>query len=166
MKKKKDRLQTLDVVTRLLSRFGIRILIYAALAVLFYVGITRAYGFGYSVFTSDPVAVEPGADIEVTITQDMTPEDIAQLLKEKGVIRDEEVFRVQEFLYTSERVPIYPGTYTLNNSWSAEEIIGVMTEEPETVEETTALAGATDAAQAPTATSGETAPEDSLEDGT
>ena len=160
MKKKKDRLQTLDVVTRLLSRFGIRILIYAALVVLFYLGITRAYGFGYSVFTSDPVAVEPGADIEVTITEDMDAREIAQLLKDAGVIRDEDVFLVQELLYTSDRVPIYPGTYTLNNSWSATQIIEVLTEEPETEEETTALAGATDAAQA---TTSETAAESSLE---
>lgn len=160
MKKKKDRLHTLDVMTRLLSRFGIRILIYAALVVLFYLGITRAYGFGYSVFTSDPVAVEPGADIEVTITEDMDAREIAQLLKEAGVIRDEDVFLVQELLYTSDRVPIYPGTYTLNNSWSATQIIEVLTEEPETEEETTALAGATDAAQA---TTSETAAESSLE---
>ena len=41
MKKKKDRLKTLDTLTRILSRFGIRIVIYAALAVLFYVGITK-----------------------------------------------------------------------------------------------------------------------------
>ncbi len=160
MKKKKDRLHTLDVMTRLLSRFGIRILIYAALVVLFYLGITRAYGFGYSVFTSDPVAVEPGADIEVTITEDMDAREIAQLLKDAGVIRDEDVFLVQELLYTSDRVPIYPGTYTLNNSWSATQIIEVLTEEPETEEETTALAGATDAAQA---TTSETAAESSLE---
>lgn len=160
MKKKKDRLHTLDVMTRLLSRFGIRILIYAALVVLFYLGITRAYGFGYSVFTSDPVAVEPGADIEVTITEDMDAREIAQLLKDAGVIRDEDVFLVQELLYTSDRVPIYPGTYTLNNSWSATRIIEVLTEEPETEEETTALAGATDAAQA---TTSETAAESSLE---
>ena len=160
MKKKKDRLHTLDVMTRLLSRFGIRILIYAALVVLFYLGITRAYGFGYSVFTSDPVAVEPGADIEVTITEDMDAREIAQMLKEAGVIRDEDVFLVQELLYTSDRVPIYPGTYTLNNSWSATQIIEVLTEEPETEEETTALAGATGAAQA---TTSETAAESSLE---
>ena len=160
MKKKKDRLHTLDVMTRLLSRFGIRILIYAALVVLFYLGITRAYGFGYSVFTSDPVAVEPGADIEVTITEDMDAREIAQLLKDAGVIRDEDVFLVQELLYTSDRVPIYPGTYMLNNSWSATQIIEVLTEEPETEEGTTALAGATDAAQA---TTSETAAESSLE---
>ena len=160
MKNKKDRRHTWDVRTRLLSRFGIRILIYAALVVLFYLGITRAYGFGYSVFTSDPVAVEPGADIEVTITEDMDAREIAQLLKDAGVIRDEDVFLVQELLYTSDRVPIYPGTYTLNNSWSATQIIEVLTEEPETEEETTALAGATDAAQA---TTSETAAESSLE---
>ncbi len=160
MKKKKDRLHTLDVMTRLLSRFGIRILIYAALVVLFYLGITRAYGFGYSVFTSDPVAVEPGTDIEVTITEDMDAREIAQLLKDAGVIRDENVFLVQEFLYSSDRVPIYPGTYTLNNSWSATQIMEVLTEEPETEEEATALAGATNAAQV---TTSETSAETSLE---
>lgn len=160
MKKKRDRLQTLDVLTRLLGRFGIRILIYVGLAVLFYFGITRAYRFGYSVFTSDPVAVEPGAEIQVTITEDMDAREIAQLLLDAGVIRDEDVFVVQEFFYTSDRVPIYPGTYTLNNSWSAEQIIDVLTEEPETEEETTALAGATDAAQTAAA---ETSPETSLE---
>ena len=104
--------------------------------------------------------MEPGAEIQVTITEDMDAREIAQLLLDAGVIRDEDVFVVQEFFYTSDRVPIYPGTYTLNNSWSAEQIIDVLTEEPETEEETTALAGATDAAQTAAA---ETSPETSLE---
>lgn len=147
MKKKKDRLKTLDTLTRILSRFGIRIVIYAALAVLFYVGITKAYAFGYSVFTSDPISVPPGTDIVVTIEDGMDSQQIAELLKEKGVIRDEQVFTVQELLYTSKKHKIYPGTYTLNTSWGATEIIDLLTKEPETTEETTALAGAADAAK-------------------
>lgn len=142
MKEKKDRLKTLDTVTKILSRFGIRIVIYGALAVLFYVGITEAYAFGYSVFTSDPVSVEPGTDITVTIEDEMDSAQIAALLKEKGVIRDEQVFAVQELLYTSKKYKIRPGTYVLNTSWSATEIIAFMAKEPETTEETTALAGA------------------------
>ena len=42
---------TLSTITMVVSRFGVRIIVYSLLAILFYYGITKAYDFGYQAFT-------------------------------------------------------------------------------------------------------------------
>ena len=46
---------------------------------------TYCYDFGYRVFTEAPVDAEPGRDVIVQISDDMSDMDIAKELKEKGV---------------------------------------------------------------------------------
>ncbi len=70
----------------------------------------------------------------------MTKEEIASLLVSKGLVEDKNTFLVQTALYTSDRYPIQPGSYTLNTAQTPEEMLAVMTVQPETEEETTALA--------------------------
>lgn len=138
--KNKKKKNMLSAVATVVSRFGVRIILYSLVAILFYYGITKAYAFGYRMFTTKAVSVEPGTDVLVNIAKDMTTEEIGELLESKGLVRDASVFVVQAALYTSEKYPIYPGTYTLNTSQTPKEMIAVMSVEPETEEETTALA--------------------------
>jgi len=137
---KKDSLKTLNAVTMVVSRFGIRIIIYSALILLFYFGINKAYNFGYTLFTTKAVAAGSGVDITVTIQKDMTHEEIADLLKSKGLIQDTTGFRVQAWMYTDSKYPIQPGTYELNTSQTIREMIEVMIVEVETETETTVFA--------------------------
>lgn len=135
-----NKTDNMNSLTRHLGLFSGRIFIYIIVIVLFYVGASMAYRFGYSVFHEKAVDAIPGKNIEVTITADMSDKELAGMLQTKGVIRSDTVFRFQELLYTSKRKPVYPGTYTLNSSWTCEQIFNVITQEPESVEETTALA--------------------------
>lgn len=137
---KKDSVKTLNAITMVVSRFGIRIIVYSALILLFYFGINKAYNFGYSLFTTKAVAAGPGVDITVTIQKDMTHGEIADLLKSKGLIRDTTVFVVQAKMYTSSEYPIQPGTYELNTSQTMREMIEAMIVEVETETETTVFA--------------------------
>ena len=137
MEKKKRKLNNM---TKELGLFSGRLMVCIIIIALLYIGANMAYKFGYSIFRGGTPDPTPGKDIEVTITPEMTVEEIASMLEEKGVVTNDKVFRFQELLYTSKRTPIYPGTYTLNSSWQCDKIFEVITKEPESVEETTALA--------------------------
>ena len=131
---------TLSTITMVVSRFGVRIIVYSLLAILFYYGITKAYDLGYQAFTVKAVDSGEGTEILVNIRKGMTKEEIASLLVSKGLVEDKNTFLVQTALYTSDRYPIQPGSYTLNTAQTPEEMLAVMTVQPETEEETTALA--------------------------
>lgn len=135
-----NRFKKLDSLTRGLGIFSGRLVVIIVIIVTFYLGATMAYRFGYSVFRGSTPDPAPGKDIEVTITEDMSGDDVAKLLEDKGIVSSDTIFRFQELLYTSKRKPIYPGTYTLNSSWNCDKIFNVITAEPESQEETTALA--------------------------
>ena len=53
---------------------------------------TYCYDFGYRVFTEAPVDAEPGRDVIVQISDDMSDMDIAKELKEKGLWRMQSSF--------------------------------------------------------------------------
>ena len=53
---------------------------------------TYCYDFGYRVFTEAPVDAEPGRDVIVQISDDMSDMDIAKELKEKGLVEDAKLF--------------------------------------------------------------------------
>lgn len=98
------------------------------------VGVT-AFDFGYRIFTESPMEETPGTDMIVTIESGMDAKEIGELLKEKKLIRDENLFFFQLNLsaYADE---IIPGTYTLNTSLTAKEMMIIMSTEPETEEST------------------------------
>ncbi len=120
------------------SKVVIRI-IGGALSFLFLVlvvlGLIRAgqwaYGFGYRVYTEGAVDSAPGTDKSVTVTSDMSAKEIGDLLEEKGLIRDAGLFVVQLKL-SSYSGQIRSGTYTLNTSMTAEEMMQVMAAEEDT----------------------------------
>ena len=53
---------------------------------------TYCYDFGYRVFTEAPVDAEPGRDVIVQISDDMSDMDIAKELKEKGLVENAKLF--------------------------------------------------------------------------
>lgn len=96
----------------------------------------KAYSFGYSVFSGETVSSPPGKRVAVTITEDMEIADIAKLLKARELILDEKVFAVQ-YQLSEFKGEIKPGSYVLNNSQTADEMLEIMSgqEETETEEE-------------------------------
>ncbi len=106
---------------------------------LFKVG-TYCYEFGYRVFTEEPVSAAPGTDVVVQISEDMTEFDVGKHLEEKGLVKDGELFYAQLKLsaYTKK---IRPGTYTLNTSMEAKEMMIVMSTGTEDTENTETESG-------------------------
>lgn len=92
-----------------------------------------AYDFGYRVFTEPPMAEAPGRDVLVTIEKTMGAKEIANSLLEKGLIRDANLFRLQYEL-SAYKGEIIPGTYILNTSMTAKEMMVIMAEKVEDTE--------------------------------
>ncbi len=85
-----------------------------------------AYSVGYQVFGQrQGQAEEPGETLTVDITEGMGTEEIGSLLKEKGLVDDVLVFRIQKLL-SGDGGAIQPGTYVLNTAMSAEQILDTL----------------------------------------
>ena len=83
---------------------------------------TYCYDFGYRIFTEEAIDEEPGRDIVIQITDDMSGMDIAKELKDKGLIQDARLFYVQ-LKVSAYSKKINPGVYTLNTSMQARDMM-------------------------------------------
>lgn len=97
---------------------------------------TYCYEFGYRVFTEAPVEGEPGTDVVVLVSDDMSEYDIGGMLLENGLIRDKNLFFAQLKL-SAYSGKLLSGTYTLNTSMTAKDMMVVMSTEPVPETETT-----------------------------
>lgn len=106
---------------------------------------TYCYEFGYRVFTEAPVDAEPGRDVMVRISGDMSDMDIAKELKEKGLVEDAKLFYVQ-LKVSAYSGKFHDGVYTLNTSMTARDMMVVMAAEPEqsTAEDTETVTDSTE----------------------
>ena len=91
---------------------------------------TYCYDFGYRVFTEAPVDAEPGRDVIVQISDDMSDMDIAKELKEKGLVEDAKLFFVQ-LKVSAYSGMLHSGVYTLNTSMTARDMMVLMAAKPE-----------------------------------
>lgn len=108
----------------------IKVAIIAAAIVFVFRGATQAYDFGYRVFADQPVSIAGGRTITVGIAQDASVKDIADMLQEKGLIEDANLFIVQELL-SAYHGEILPGIYDLSTDMTAEQMLAIMST-PET----------------------------------
>ena len=91
---------------------------------------TYCYDFGYRIFTEEAIDEEPGRDVVIQITDDMSGMDIAKELENKGLIQDARLFYVQ-LKVSAYSKKINPGVYTLNTSMQARDMMVVMSKEQE-----------------------------------
>lgn len=90
-----------------------------------YRGALLSYDYGYRIFTEPPLSSEESNTITVAITKDMSAAEIGQLLKNKGLIRDANLFVLQYYL--SEHLKdVKPGVFELSKSMTVEEMMAVM----------------------------------------
>ena len=113
----------------------IRVVILIILAIVLFRLGGKAYEFGFRIFTEEPMSEPPGRDIQVTVSKSDGIKEVAEMLEDKGLIRDAFLFRIQEkvSLYDGD---IHPGIFTLNTSMTAEEMFGVLLKTDENEEET------------------------------
>jgi UPF0755 protein len=107
----------------------------AFLSVRWVVG--NAYDFGYRIFTEKSMDEGEGKDVVVLIRENMSEQDLAELMVDKGLAKSKWVFLVQYKLTGMKEIK--SGTYTLNTAMTTHDIAvtlaGEGEEETETEEE-------------------------------
>ena len=110
-----------------------------ALLILVVVGIFKvgeyAYTYCYSVVSDTAAEEEPGRDVSVSVTSDMSAGKVAKLLERKGLVESADVFKIQ-MKVTGYEDKIQPGKYVLNTSMRPREMLKILAgEETEEDEE-------------------------------
>lgn len=110
-----------------------------ALLILVVVGIFKvgeyAYTYCYSVVSDTAAEEEPGRDVSVSVTSDMSAGKVAKLLERKGLVKSADVFKIQ-MKVTGYEEKIQPGKYVLNTSMRPREMLKILAgEETEEDEE-------------------------------
>lgn len=110
-----------------------------ALLILVVVGIFKvgeyAYTYCYSVVSDTAAEEEPGRDVSVSVTSDMSAGKVAKLLERKGLVKSADVFKIQ-MKVTGYEEKIQPGEYVLNTSMRPREMLKILAgEETEEDEE-------------------------------
>lgn len=107
----------------------IRILIYLCIVLVIVLAGREAYKFGYAIFNQVPMADEKnGQDVTVVIKEGQSVKEIGKVLKSKDLIDDANIFVVQELL-SNYHGKLQPGTYILNTSQTADEMMAIMARE-------------------------------------
>ena len=97
---------------------------------------TASYEYGYRVFTEEPVSAGEGRTISVSVEEPVSVRDVGVMLEERGLIRDANLFVIQELL-SENHGKIQPGIYDLSTAMTAEEMLDVMSADaPEEEEDT------------------------------
>ena len=86
---------------------------------------TASYEYGYRVFTEEPVSQGEGRTISVSVEEPVSAKDVGEMLEQRGLIRDANLFVIQELL-SENHGKIQPGIYDLSTAMTAEEMLDVM----------------------------------------
>lgn len=96
--------------------------------VAIYRGANLAFDYGYRIFEEPPMS-EVGRDVTVTIPEGMAAEEMGELLYQKGLIRDVNLFRLQ-YMFSEFKEDLNPGKFVLSTSMKVEEMLEVMSGDP------------------------------------
>lgn len=118
--------------------YGIRIaqlVLHLLLIVLFYIAVIAtfstigktAYDFAYPIFGNVAVEATPGSDVEIVIEEGTDLREIAKMLADKKVVKNEYSFYIRSMLSINERRVIVPGSYKLNTSQDYGTILNILT---------------------------------------
>ena len=90
----------------------------------FFYFVLSSYRFGYRGYTEPAVSSGNGQSMLVQVTEDMSLKDLAEVLEEKGLIRDARLFYLQATLCKFEPKM---GNYTLKTSMTPSQMMEAMT---------------------------------------
>lgn len=105
----------------------------AVVLLIYNLGI-KAYDFGYRIFAEEPVELGEGRIISVSIVEGKTVSEIGDILEEKGLIRDANLFYFQE-MFSEYRGELKPGVYELSTGMTPYEMMAIMAATDEETEE-------------------------------
>ena len=114
-------------VSSLVIHMALTVILLTVAAMVFYVGIKKAYSFGYQIFNDQPMAEAPGTDKLFVVEEGMSRSQCMDNLEKSGLIRDKNVALIQSYFFEYD---IYPGTYTLNTAMTTKELLAELNEKP------------------------------------
>ena len=108
---------------RLASFFG-KIVIYILILILI-VGIPFAYQFGHSIFYGSSVDTPPGRNVGVSIDENTSFGQLADILYGDGIIENKFSFEIQAKFFD---IRMHTGDYIFNSSQTSREILEMIDE--------------------------------------
>lgn len=114
-----------------------KVIVWAAVIMLTVKTAYTAYDYGYRIFQEPPMSTTGvGREVVVTISENMEPREMGEMLLQKGLIRDANLFVLQYHL-SEFKADLLSGEFTLSTAMTVEEMLESMTVLPEPeVEET------------------------------
>lgn len=119
-------------VNRMISTalaIAVRVIVYSLLTVAIIKGSQVAYNFGHEIFYISSVDEAPGRDVSISIAKGETATDVAEVLEDKGLIKNRASFYVQCWFF---EYYINPGTYVLNTSMTPRDMLELIDAGPDT----------------------------------
>ena len=103
-----------------------RLLIWVLAAWILIKAGKSAYSFGYQVFAQRPVSSPPGKNVSVTVSEGMTGAELGESFEEIGNLSG--MPRSSRCRWSCQNIKnqIHPGTYILNSSQTADEMLAVL----------------------------------------
>ena len=102
-----------------------KIVLAIIIVMLVYKWSLSAYEYGQRVFNEPPMSAGSGRSVTVVIKQGDTTKEIAEMLEKNGLIRDAELFIIQEML-AEYKDKMLPGTYELSTAMTTDEMMGIL----------------------------------------
>ena len=107
-----------------------KIVLAIIIVMLVYKWSLTAYEYGQRVFNEPPMTVGEGRVVTVIVEEGDGAKEIGATLEEYGLIRDADLFRIQEML-SAYKDKMKPGTYELNTSMTTDEMMQIMSNQAE-----------------------------------
>ena len=118
-----------EVVTSIFATV-FKIVLAIIIVMLVYKWSLTAYEYGQRVFNEPPMTVGEGRVVTVIVEEGDGAKEIGATLEQYGLIRDADLFRIQEML-SAYKDKMKPGAYELNTSMTTDEMMQIMASQTE-----------------------------------
>ncbi len=113
------------------AKTAVKVLFVVLLVVIIVFLARRAYSLGYEVSSYRPYDRNQTGDVAVIIKSDMSIRDVGELLIQNGILNESlDAFLIQERI-SDYHDQFRPGIYVLNPSLSVEEILRIISAQPD-----------------------------------
>ena len=108
-----------------------KVIVFAAVVMLTVKTAYTAYDYGYRIFQEPPMSTTgAGREVNVSISENMDPREMGEMLLQKGLIRDANLFVLQYHLSEFKK-DLLAGEYTLSTAMTVVEMLECLTIVPE-----------------------------------
>ncbi len=117
-------MKTSSLITAVIGAV-LKVIVVIAVVFVIYRGAVICYDYGYRIFAEPAISTGEGRTVTVTVTEDMTPQEIGTLFLSKGLIRDDKLFVLQYYLSEFQK-EVKPGVFELSTAMTVEQMMEVM----------------------------------------